>query len=443
MNKEIQTNSKKSSLMYDIRERPPLGKLLLLAFQHVFAMFGSTILVPILVNGMIKNQTESTETVEVMSIGIALFASGVGTLIYILCTKAKSPIYLGSSFAFITPLALVYVMDGISGIATGMITTGLVYVLFAILIKIFGKNWIEKLLPPVVVGPMIIIIGLILAPSAISQIGLTENTFNWKVILVATISFLVTCIVSIKAKGFLKVIPFLIGIISGYILATLFGIIDFEIIKNAKLIEIPHFYWPIKDYHFSFSGFITMVPIALVSISEHIGDHMALSTIIGKDLIKDPGLERTLLGDGLATSFAGLIGGPANTTYSQNTSIVGMSKVASVWVTGCAAVISIIFSFSGIITAILSTIPDAVLGGASILLYGFISVNGLKVLIENKIDIDNLKNVIILSTMLVLGLGGAVVTLKCGNISFSLTGMSLAAITGIVLNLIIPKPNYN
>ena len=434
----------KSNLIYDTNERPPIGKLLLLAFQHVFAMFGSTILVPILVNGMIREmiqtQTGVDAPIEIMSIGIALFASGVGTLIYILCTKGKSPVYLGSSFAFITPLALVYMVDGISGIASGIITTGLVYIIFALLVKLFGKDWINKILPPVVVGPMIIIIGLILAPNAISQIGLAEGTFDWKILIVAAVSFLVTCVVSVKAKGFAKVIPFLIGIISGYIIATFLGIINFETIKNANIFEIPRFYLPIKDYHFSISGFITMLPIAIVSISEHIGDHMALSTIIGKDLIKDPGLDKTLLGDGLATSFAGLIGGPANTTYSQNTSIVGMSKVASVWVTGCAAVISIIFSFFGIVTATLSSIPDAVLGGASLLLYGFISVNGLKVLIENKVDFNNLKNVIIVSAMLVLGLGGAIITFKCGDVIFSLTGMSLAAIIGIILNLIIPKP---
>ena len=439
------TAKNNTKLIYDTNEIPPIGKLLLLSFQHVFAMFGATILVPILVNGlireMIKTKTGADIPGDVMSIGIALFSSGIGTLIYILCTKAKSPVYLGSSFAFITPLALVYVTDGISGMATGIITTGLVYILFAILIKIFGKEWINKLLPPVVVGPMIVIIGLVLAPNAISQMGLVEGAFNPKFFLVAMISFLVTCIVSIKAKGFVKVIPFLIGIISGYIVAAIIGIIDFDNIKNASFIEVPKFYLPFKDYHFSPSGFITMLPIAIVSIAEHIGDHMALSTIIGKDLIKDPGLERTLLGDGLATSFAGLIAGPANTTYSQNTSIVGMSKVASVWVMATAAIISIIFSFFGIITAIFSSIPDAVLGGASLLLYGFISVNGLKVLIENKVNFDNLKNVIIVSAMLVLGLGGAIVTLSFKDITFSLTGMSLAAIIGIFLNLIIPNPS--
>ena len=434
---------KNSKLIYDVNERPPIGKLLLLSFQHVFAMFGSTILVPILVNGlireMIKNQTGIDKPIEIMSIGIALFASGIGTLIYILCTKGKSPVYLGSSFAFITPLALVYMTDGISGIASGTIATGLVYIIFAILIKIFGKKWIEKLLPPVVVGPMIIIIGLILAPSAISQIGLVEGTFNWKYLVVAMVSFFITCIVSVKAKGFAKVIPFLIGIISGYIVAAFLGIINFENIINAKFFEMPRFYLPVIDYHFSLSGVITMVPIAIVSISEHIGDHMALSTIIEKDLIKDPGLEKTLLGDGLATSVAGLIGGPANTTYSQNTSIVGMSKVASVWVIGCAAILSIIFSFFGIITATLSSIPDAVLGGSSLLLYGFISVNGLKVLFENKVDFNNIKNIIIISTMLVLGLGGAIISLRLGEVTFSLTGMSLAAIMGIILNIIIPN----
>lgn len=424
---------KENKLIYDTYEKPPLGEWLILAFQHVIAMFGATILVPILVN--------KAAQAEVMSIPTALICSGVGTLLYILATKGKSPVYLGSSFTFIAPVASVFIKDGISGVATGIITVGLVYILFSFLIKLFGKKWIHKLLPPIVVGPMIIIIGLSLAPNAISQIGLDNGNIVWESIFIAIVSFMVTAIVAIYAKGIFKVIPFLIGIIAGYLLSISLGVVDFTILKEASYISLPKIFLPIKDYTFSLVGLLTMLPIALVSISEHIGDHMALSSIIDKDLTKDPGLDRTLLGDGLATTFAGLVGGPANTTYGENTSIVGMSRVASVWVIGLAAIISICLAFFGKITALFQTIPDEVLGGVSLLLYGFISVNGLKVLIENNTDFNNLRNIVIVSSMLIFGLGGAIITLETKNLAISLTGMSLSAIVGIILNIVLKDPN--
>lgn len=421
----------KNDLLYDTHEKPTLGKWLILAIQHVFAMFGATILVPLLVN-------EAAGT-TVLTIPVALVMSGVGTLIYILCTKGKSPVYLGSSFAYITPIAVAFSKDGVSGFTTGIIAAGLIYVLFALLIKLFGKNWIDKLLPPIVIGPMIMIIGLSLAPSAVTQIGLSSSSLEWKSLVVALISFLVTAITAVGAKGFFKVIPFLIGIVSGYVAAIFLGMVDFTTVSNAAFFEMPKFLLPIKDYTFSLAGLLTIAPIALVTIAEHIGDHMALSAIINKDLIKEPGLERTLLGDGIATSVAGLFGGPSNTTYGENTSVVGMTKVASVWVIGLAAIIAILIGFLGKLSAIFSTIPNPVLGGVSLLLYGFIAVNGLKVLVKNQIDFENVRNVIIASTMLVLGLGGAILTLESGDISISITGMSLAAIVGILLNLLLPK----
>jgi uracil permease len=222
-------------------------------------------------------------------------------------------------------------------------------------------------------------------------------------------------------------------------MSVILGIVDFQPVIDASFFEVPKFLLPIRDYTFSFVGLLTIAPIALVTIAEHIGDHMALSTIIDKDLINDPGLEKTLLGDGIATLTAGLIGGPANTTYGENTSVVGMTKVASVWVIGLAAVIGIGIGFLGKLSAIFSTIPDPVLGGVSLLLYGFIAVNGLKLIVKNQIDFEETRNVIIASTMLVLGLGGAIITLGSGNVSVSLTGMSLAAIVGIILNLALPK----
>ena len=398
-------------MLVDVNEKPAIGKWIILAIQHVFAMFGATILVPILVN--------STAGETVLTIPVALVTSGIGTLIYILCTKGKSPVYLGSSFAFIAPLAAAYLKGGMAGAMTGVMVVGLIYVIVSTIIHFAGKNWLNKLLPPVVIGPMIMVIGLGLAPSAISQIGLASGTdFDWKIVLVAFVSFIVTAVVMTKAKGFLKVIPFLIGIVAGYVLSVILGIVDFTAVQEAKFFSIPEFVIPFVSYMPDFSAIITIAPIALVTLCEHIGD-------------------RTLLGDGVATFVAGLLGGPANTTYGENTSVVGITKVASVWVIGLAAIIAIVIGFLGKFTALVSTLPSAVLGGVSLLLYGFIAVNGLKVLIKNQIDFENPKNVVVASTMLVLGLGGAAISLVSGDLSVTISGMSLAAIIGIILNLLL------
>ena len=419
-------------LLLDVNEKPTVGKWIILAIQHVFAMFGATILVPILVN--------SSAGAEVLTIPVALATSGIGTLIYILCTKGRSPVYLGSSFAFIAPLAAAYLKGGISGAMTGIMVVGLIYVIFATLIHFIGKDWIHKLLPHVVIGPMIMIIGLGLAPNAISQIGLgTDTQIEWRGVIVALITFLTTAIVMVRGKGFLKIVPFLIGIVVGYIASICLGLVDFAPVAEAAFFSIPNFILPFVNYTPSFSAILTIAPIALVTMAEHIGDHTALSSIIEKNLLKNPGLDRTLLGDGIATFVAGMLGGPANTTYGENTSVVGMTKVASVWVIGLAAIIAICLAFLGKFTAIISTIPDPVLGGVSLLLYGFISVNGLKVLIENKIDFGKSKNIVVASTMLVLGLGGAAISIVSGDLSVTISGMSLAAIVGILLNLLLPN----
>lgn len=416
----------KNNLILDVSDVPTSGKWIILALQHVAAMFGATILVPILVNSMAGS--------EVLTIPVALFTSGCGTIIYIICTKGKSPVYLGSSFAFITPMAVGFASAGTGGVLTGIMAVGILYMLVALIIKIVGKNWLEKMLPPIIVGPMIMIIGLGLAPSAVSQMGLTESV-NLKSIIVILVTFLTTAIVALKGKGFLKLIPFILGILSGYVVSMLFGLVDFTQIKNASYLSVPKFVLPFLSYKINFGAIITILPVALVTIAEHIGDHTVLGEIIGKDLIKEPGLDRTLLGDGLATFVAGSLGGPANTTYGENTSVVGMTKVASVKVIMLAAIFAIIISFLGKLTAIFSTIPSIVLGSISLLLYGFISVNGLLVIVKNKLDFSKTRNVIICASMLVLGLGGAV--LKIG--SLSITGMSLAAIVGILLNIFLPK----
>ena len=422
---------KNSKMLLDVNDKPPLLKWLLLSLQHVFAMFGATILVPILVNKAVGS--------EVLSIPVALISSGIGTLIYIVCTKGKSPVYLGSSFAFITPMIVAFAKSGKESVFTGIMAVGLVYVLVALIIKAIGKKWINKLLPPIVVGPMIMIIGLSLAPTAIEEIGLNLEKIPWKNIVVALISFLTTGILAVRGKGFLKVIPFLLGMVAGYISSIILGMVNLKEVFETSFIAVPDFYIPFVHYKLNFSALLTIAPIALVTISEHIGDHKVLSEIIGKDLIINPGLDNTLLGDGIATFTAGLIGGPANTTYGENTSVVGMTKVASVWVIGLAAIIAIIFGFLGQLTAIISSIPSPVLGGVSILLYGFISVNGLKILIQNKVDFENTKNVIVASSMLVLGLGGAAISIITKNISVSISGMSLAALVGILLNLFIKE----
>lgn len=421
----------KNNLTLDVGDVPTPGKWIILALQHVAAMFGATILVPILVNSMTGS--------EVLTIPVALFTSGIGTIIYIICTNSKSPVYLGSSFAFITPMVVCFASSSKGGVFTGIMTVGLAYMLVALFIKIIGSNWLQKVLPPIIVGPMIMIIGLGLAPSAVSQMGLVgESSVSIKSVIVILVTFLTTSLVALNGKGFLKLIPFIIGIASGYIVSILFGMIDFTPIKGAPFISMPKFVLPFASYKLDFSSLFTILPVALVTISEHIGDHTVLSEIIGKNLLKDPGLHKTLLGDGLATFVAGALGGPANTTYGENTSVVGMTKVASVKVITLAAIFAIIISFLGKLTALFTTIPDIVLGSISLLLYGFISVNGLLVIVKNRLDFSKTRNVIICASMLVLGLGGAVI--KVGE-SLSITGMSLAAIVGILLNLFLPKEN--
>ena len=423
-----------SNMLHGTADKPPAFQLLLLAVQHVCAMFGATILVPIVVN--------STAGANILSIPVALVSSGLGTIIYLICTRNRSPVYLGSSFAFIAPMVAGYAIGGTGSVFTALMIVGIVYVIIALIIRMTGTDWINKLLPPVVVGPMIMVIGLSLAPTAIQEIGLDLTTVPWTSLLVAFIAFLVTALVAVRGKGIRQVIPFLIGIVAGYIAAALLGMVDFAPIFAAHVIEMPKFYLPFVHYNLNFAAVLTIVPIALVTMVEHVGDHKVLSEIIGRDLIEDPGLQRTLLGDGLATLLAAVLGGPANTTYGENTSVVGMTRVASTYVIGLAAVIAIIFAFSGHLTALLTAIPQPVLGGISVLLYGFICVNGLKILINNSVDFTDTKNVVVAATMLVLGLGGAALSFVYGDLSISVSGMSLAAITGVLLNLLVPEEKH-
>jgi uracil permease len=423
-----------SNMLHDTGDKPPALQWLLLAIQHVCAMFGATILVPIVVN--------TTAGADILSIPVALVSSGLGTLIYLVCTRNRSPVYLGSSFAFIAPMVAGYAIGGTGSVFTALMIVGIVYVIISLIIRMSGPGWINKLLPPVVVGPMIMVIGLSLAPTAIQEIGLDLTVVPWTNLVVALVAFIMTAIVAVRGRGIQQVIPFLIGIIFGYIAAALLGMVDFAPVWAAHVIEVPKFYLPIMHYNLNFAAVLTIVPIALVTMVEHVGDHKVLSEIIGRDLIEDPGLQRTLLGDGLATFLAAFLGGPANTTYGENTSVVGMTRVASTYVIGLAAVIAIIFAFSGHLTALLTAIPQPVLGGISVLLYGFICVNGLKILIHSQVDFNNTKNVVVAATMLVLGLGGAALSLVYGDLSISISGMSLAAIIGVLLNLVVPEEKH-
>ncbi len=420
-------------MIYGIKDKPPIPEWILLSLQRLCAIFGATMLVPLVVNSTIGE--------PVLSVPVALITSGIGTIIYILCTKGKSPVYLGSSFAFIAPMIAGYAIGGKASIFSALMIVGLVYVAISLIIRVTGNEWINKLLPPVIVGPMIMVIGLCLAPTAIEEIGLNMDVVPWENIIVALVAFLTTAVIAIRGKGVLKVIPFLIGIIVSYIVAALLGMVDFTGFMTANLFEIPEFYLPVVNYGFDASALLTIVPIAIVTIVEHIGDHKVLGEIIGRDLIEDPGLNWTLLGDGLATFVAALFGGPANTTYGENTSVVGLTRVASVYVIVLTAIMAIIVAFSGHLTALLAAMPNPVIGGVAILLYGFIAVNGIKILINEKVDFNNNKNIVIASTMLVLGLGGATLSIVQGNLSISISGMALAAIVGVILNLCIPESN--
>ena len=326
-----------NNMLLGVRDKPPAVNWVLLAIQHVCAMFGATILVPIVVN--------TTAGADVLSIPVALVTSGIGTLIYLLCTRGRSPVYLGSSFAFIAPMVAGYALAGKGSVFTALMIVGLLYFAISCIIRVSGKAWINKLLPPVIVGPMIMVIGLSLAPTAISEIGLDLPVIPLENLIVALVAFLTTAFLAVRGKGILRVIPFLIGIIAGYIVAAALGMVDFSQTLAANVIEIPKFYLPFMHYDLNFAAILTIVPIALVTIVEHIGDHKVLSEIIGRDLIEDPGLDRTLMGDGIATFCAALLGGPANTTYGENTSVVGMTRVASGYVIGLAAIIAIIFAF--------------------------------------------------------------------------------------------------
>lgn len=413
-----------------VNEKPKLGQWILLSIQHLFAMFGATVLVPALTG---------------MNPAIALISSGIGTLVFIFITKGKVPSYLGSSFAFINPIIAMKALEAdpssgmpIGSFLVGSFLVGVVYSLVALIIAKAGTNWLMKLLPPIVVGPVIMVIGLGLASTAVGMV--TNNPageYDLTYVLIGLVTLSITIITAIFTRGFLSVIPVLVGIIGGYTFAAIMGVVHFEAVINAKWIAVPEFMMPFIDYEPSVSWYVIllMLPVAIVPIAEHIGHQLVLSKVIGKDLIKDPGLDKSMLGDGIATMLASLIGGPPNTTYGENIGVLAITRAFSIYIFIGAACFAILFGFCGKVAALLSTIPSPVMGGVSILLFGIIASSGLRMLVENKVDFKVKRNLIISSVILIIGIGGAAVHI--GDM-FSLEGMALASIIGIVLNLVLP-----
>jgi uracil permease len=415
----------------DVEEKLPIGVTIPLSFQHLFAMVGATILVPIITG---------------MSPSIALFCSGVGTLLYILCTKAKLPAYVGSSFAFIAPMMVASKNYGPAAMLSGVVAAGFVYIIVAIIIKFCGIRWLNKALPSVVVGSIVIVIGLGLAVTAINWAGLNAsyvdpsltNVPRWAWITVSMITLGVGILGSMYFKGFLSVIPILVAIIAGYITSIALGVMSHQTITaitQAKLFRLPPFIAP----KFSLNAIMLMAPVSFVTLAEHIGHIYVTNNVVGRDFTKEPGLHRSILGDGVATMFAGLVGGPPNTTYGENIGVMAITKVYSVWVIGGAAIIAIILSLIGPVAAVIQNMPIPVLGGVEILLFGIIASSGFRVFVEDKIDFGKKKNLILASVIIVLGIGGATIKFTLNGADVEITGVALATIVGIVLNLILPE----
>ena len=440
-------NEKKSDIAQQpIRDARTLGvpKMLILGLQHMFAMFGATVLVPILV------QSYGLP----LSIQTTLFFAGFGTLFFHACTKMKVPAFLGSSFAFLGGFAAMASMDqGIYAAMDageklqytcgGIVVAGLLYVVLAAIIKVVGVHRVMHFLPPVVTGPIIILIGLNLAPSAVNN----ASTCWW----LALVSMAIIVVANIWGKGMVKIIPILLGVVGSYLVAVVAnfmgaGLIDFTSVQQADLLGFQPF---ITNFggsvaKFDVSAILVMAPIAIASMMEHIGDMSAISATVGENFIEDPGLHRTLIGDGIATSLSALFGGPANTTYGENTGVLVLSKVHDPRVIRLAAIYAVILSFSPKFAAFVNSIPAAIIGGVSFILYGMISAIGVRNVVENQVDFTNSRNLIIAAVILVCGLGFTNgLTFVVGGASITLTSLAIAAIAGIVLNAILPGNDFH
>ncbi len=409
-------------------------RMLLLGLQHLFAMFGATVLVPILVSSYGLP----------LSIQTTLLFAGLGTLLFHLCTKFKVPAFLGSSFAFLGGFEAVSQLnvgkfadmtgeEKLPYALGGIVVAGLLYLVLALLFKLVGAKKVMRFFPPIVTGPIIILIGLNLSGTAINN-----ASTNWWLALVAIVVIIVA---NIWGKGMIKIIPILLGVVVSYIVALIFGQVDFTAMHEAKLVGLQHF----VIAKFDITSILVMAPIAIAAMMEHIGDVSAISSTTGKNFIEDPGLHRTLLGDGLATAVAGMFGGPANTTYGENTGVLALSKVYDPRVIRLAALYAIILSFSPKFDALVNSIPAAIVGGVSFVLYGMISAVGVRNVVENRVDLTKSRNLIIAAVIFVSGLGFSSVggiTFTVGSADITLTGLAIAALAGVVLNAILPGNDY-
>lgn len=439
-----------------IRDARTLGlpKILLLGLQHMFAMFGATVLVPILVQGYGLP----------LSIQTTLFFAGVGTLFFHVCTRLKVPAFLGSSFAFLGGFQAMAQMDSgmyatmepaekLQYTCGGIVVAGLLYVILALIIKVVGVHKVMRYLPPVVTGPIIILIGLNLAPSAVSN----ASTCWW----LALVAMAIIVVANIWGKGMIKIIPILLGVVGAYVVALIANamgataldaagnvipLMDFSEVQSSAPIGLQPF---LSNFggsvaKFDVSAILVMAPIAIASMMEHIGDMSAISATVGENFIEDPGLHRTLIGDGIATALAGLFGGPANTTYGENTGVLVLSRVHDPRVIRLAALYALVLSFSPAFAALVSSIPDAIIGGVSFILYGMISAIGVRNVVENQVDFTNSRNLIIAAVILVCGLGFTNgLTFQVGGASITLTSLAIAAIAGIALNAILPGNDFH
>ncbi len=383
------------------------AKRIIIGIQFLFVAFGATVLVPLLVG---------------IDPSVALFTAGIGTLIFHLITKGKVPVFLGSSFAFIAPIVAATELYGLPGALSGLIAVGLVYGVVSAVIKVWGLRVIEKVFPAIVVGPVIMIIGLSLAPVAVNM-----AKTNW---IISSAALLTAVVIVVYSKGMIKLIPIFVGIIVGYVLSVVLGKVDFTPIQDAAWFALPDFVRP----ELNWGAVLYMLPVAFAPIIEHVGDMYAIGGVAGKKFVKDPGLHRTLLGDGIATAFAGFFGGPPNTTYSEVTGAIALTKVTDPRVLRIAAITAVVFSLIGKVSAFLKTIPQAVLGGIMLLLFGMIASIGIKTLIDAKTDFTKTRNQVIISIVLTVGIGGAQISYG----TFSLAGIGLASLVGVILNLILP-----
>lgn len=403
-----------------VEDKVPLSQLIPLGLQHMFAMFGATVLVPILTG---------------LSPAVALFTSGLGTLTFILVTGGKVPAYLGSSFAFIAPVAFIVAADhwGIPYAMGGVVVSGLVYVVVAGIISFTGVGWLHRMLPPIVIGPVIMVIGLGLAPAALDMTGLTapDASFTDAGVLVALITLVLALVASLVSRGFLSTVPVLVAIVGGYVAGVLFGLVDFAPVREAAWFGLPQFTAP----RFDLGAILLIAPVAVVTMAEHLGDVFVLSNITGRNFYEKPGLHRTLLGDGLASVVAGLFGGPPNTSYGENVGVLAITRVYAVRVIAFAATLALGMSFIPKFGALIQSVPTPVMGGVAMVLFGIIASSGVRTLVENNIDFSDKRNLVIASVILVVGIGGA--ALKLGP--FELQGMALATVIGVLLNLVLPK----